>query len=343
MTILEYRAACAADEGALGELARSLEPSEPARRALESWGRLAASDPTGLRVWVALPAQAEPNQRLAAVVIARGVPARIDGQARVFAEVVAVAAHPRERQAARGARIAARLMEAYLAAHNTLAGDVITYGLAGDRDWRLLRHDLGIEVLRRQPELVRAVESGRPNGLPAGVRRLEAFPAGVLGLYERCSARWRASALRDEGSLNWRFPRGAESIRLALEGGDGTLEGYAVLGPGRPGRLELWDWLVPEQAPEVGDVLRQAILAEAQQGGFSEVAAALPPWCAEFGRFQASGYRVKPRRDFVLARSAHAKLDLWWLREHWWFQPFDTAWTGSAEALGQAATRPRRH
>ena len=319
---IEMRPVDGRDEHALGALAGALPPGDASRAVIEGWVHFAAAHPSGLRVWVAASgADSRGPERLAALVAARPVPARIDGGERLFSEVIGAFVHPLDRGTARSPRLLSALMAQFLEATNRPESDVIVYGSAGDAAWRTLRHGLEIEVLRRQPQLVAPVASSTE--WPDGVERGNGFDARALPLYDRASAPWRASALRDEHTLGWRFPEAEPHLVLEVPSG-GALDGLAVaqvVGE----RLLLLDWLVPEDAGDARELLWLGLEHLAREHNCAHIAADLPPWCADFARFQDRGYRVRPTEGFLLARSAHARLDVWWLRENWWFQPFDAA------------------
>jgi hypothetical protein len=335
MPTIEMRPADRADEAALARFAAGLAPGEPARAVLAGWKRYAASHPTGMRAWVATTdADERGPARVAAFVALRGVPARIDGSEHVFAELLAASAHPLDRGTTRGPRLVAQLTGRALDEHCTLERDIFAYALASDAGWRLLRHGLEIEVMRRQPELVLALDappaerdarSALVQALPAGVREVGAFDERVLALYDRCSGAWRASCIRDAATLAWRFPADGPYRRLVVGDHGGELAAMAVAAPDRDGGLAVLDWLLPADDADAGELLHRGVVALARALGLDRVRASLPPWSADFARFQERSYRVAPTRHFVLARSAHAKLDVWWLRDHWWNQPFDVA------------------
>jgi len=328
MATLELRPASPADEAALARFAAALPPGEPARAVIGSLMRYAASHASGLRAWVAAgEAGGRGPERIAAFAAARGVPALWDGGERAFAELLCVAAHPEEQGSVRCPRLLVDLVRQHLDAHCTLEGDLVTYGLASEKVWRLLRPGLGVEVLRRPPELVAELPPA-PAGegdLPDGVREVPAFDGRVRALYERCARAWRASCVRDAATLAWRFPAEGAYRRIVV-GGDGEgLAGLAVAAPDAHGRLAVLDWLLPDDEREAGELLHLGLVRLAHVLELSRIRACLPPWSPDFARFQERGFRVGPTGDFVLTKSAHPNHDHWWLRDHWWLQPFDVA------------------
>lgn len=336
MATLELRPLRPADEGALLRFAADLPAGDPARAVVGDWWRYAASHPSGMRAWVAAAEADERGaERVAACVVLRGVRARIDGGETVFAELLAATAHPLERRTVRGPRLVAELTRRLLDAHCTPEGDFIAYGLVSDAGWRTMRHGPEVEILRRQPELVAALAPGEKSPMPAGVREVSAFDARALALYDRCSPAWRASGVRDAETLAWRFPADGPYRRIVVGEERGELAGLAVAAPGADGRLEVLDWLRPEDDAAAGELLHRGLCALAGDLGLSGMRASLPPWSQDFARFQERGFRVAPTRDFMLARGAHTKFDAWWLREHWWFQPFDVARPRPAARLPQ--------
>lgn len=328
MATLDLRPASAADEDALVRFAAALPAGEPARAVIGDWWRCAASHPSGLRAWVAATEADERGpERVAAFVAVRGVRARIDGNECVFGELLAAAAHPLDRGSVRGLRLVADLARRHLETHCTPQADLVTYGLASDEGWRLMRHGLDVEILRRQPVLVAALAPAPAAAqmLPDGVREVPAFDGRVLALYDRCSSAWRASCVRDAATLAWRFPADGPYRRIAVGEEHGTLSGLAVAAPGAGGHLEVLDWLLPGDEVLAGELLHWGLSALARSLGLHGIRASLPPWSQDFTRFQERGFRVGPTSDFILARGAHRNLDVWWLRDHWWFQPFDVA------------------
>ncbi len=322
---LELRAVRGEDEPYLGAFAQAFAPGDVVRSAIERWGHFATPHPSGLRVVVAKAvADARGPERLAAIVMARPVPARIDEDGRVFAEVIAAAVHPLDRIGVRGPRVLAALGAAYLAEHSAPERDVITFGFGGESAWRSLRFGPGVELIRRQPLLVFDVNQGTA-ALPSGVFSLHAFGDNAAALFERCAIDWRACAVRDATTLAWRFPADGGYVRLVVGDAEGTLDAALVTARGAPGTLRVLDWLVPSDAVGAQSLLVQALITTARTSGLARIELALPPWSPAFNTLQNHGFKVHASDRIVFARSAHPRLDTWWLRDHWWFQPFDQA------------------
>jgi hypothetical protein len=128
--------------------------------------------------------------------------------------------------------------------------------------------------------------------------------------------------VRDRAHLSWRYlARPGVRYRIALvPGPDEVPLGLAVY---RTGGFEgertglLCDWLVPadgsEQAARTASALRAWALGAARADGLA-LTAVFPEPAPEFTGFQRAGFRVRPTRRVLVARSYRRDVSVDWLR-----------------------------
>lgn len=236
-------------------------------------------------------------------------------------DVAGPSAEPAHVEAAREA------MRAHVAAQGGVDGDWVHVAWPTDDAWRS-----GVfgrfDIVRTQTWLGREPGEGAA-APPEGIVRLERFDHEARWLWDRCAGGFGASTIRDEAFLNWRlFERPGRACRvLASRGPDGVLRGFAAVREsaflGEPATVVV-DWLVPTEEAEAGELLRQAVLAEARAAGSPLVAAMIVEWSPWFDAFQRWGFTVRPSGLFPIARSFVRRFDHLWLRDHWWTTPADT-------------------
>lgn len=285
---------------------------------LERWRWAFERNPAGRRAFVALD-----GARVVAHYAAVPHAVWIAGHEARFAEVVDSFVVPGRRGLQREG-LYARLARALGEAHGGAQGDLVHYGVPAESEWRIGKSLLDYEVVRTQPLLVREAD-GAPRELPREVEHLERFDHQARWLWDRCAGTFGASAIREEGFLNWRFaePPGRRYDLLGARDGAGVLRGYAVfreapavLGvAGRTGTIV--DWLVPPAETEVGEALLRAVQARAR--ALPSVTALLPDWSPWFEWFQRQGFLVLESGARVFNRSFAKKFDELWLREGWWY------------------------
>ena len=240
----------------------------------------------------------------------------------VFAEVLDAFAPRAEARGLQREGPYARLGRALAQAHSE---DLVHHGYFGRAEWRMANALLDFEVVRNQCLLVR---SSADAGAPA-LEELVRFDHQAKWLWERCSGRFGAAAIRDEGYLNWRFVErpGVRYQRRGLRDANGILRGLYVYRSGAfAGRSGGWlvEWIVPPEEPEVGERLLGDALAAARADGQRELACALPEWSPWFEAFQRAGFRVVASEAVLAARCFARKYDEVWLRDHWWTTLADT-------------------
>jgi len=300
-------------------------------RTVEEWEWTYAANPAGRRVWVAVDGDV-----VAAHYAALPARVRLDGEEALFGQIIDSMVHPDYRRGLKRpglfVTVAQRMLEA------TCAPDkmVVTYGWPTPEAWRVGKAWLDYEMVRREASLTRSPGAG-PRETPAGVVELADAGTEVDALYERCAAAWGASTIRDAAWLRWRvLERPGRPYRVfavprapgipGTPGAERGLAGYAVYRTGDwpvPGSAVLCDWLVPEDERGAGDLLLEACLARARVDGASTVVAGFPGWSAWFLRFQERGFFVGPSEYLMSGRNTHPRYDMFWLRDHWWYQALD--------------------
>lgn len=328
MSRYEIRAYRPGDEAAiLATFERTFGDNRPPGtrpRTLADWKWTYADNPAGLRVWLALD-----GATVAAHYASQPNRARVDGEERVFSQIIDSMVHPDYR---RGLRRPGLFIETAQRMLTETCGaardkDLVTYGWPTQTAWRAGLGYLDYEMVRRESVLSRAPGPG-PETAPEGVTRCWAFDERVLVLYERCAAEWKASTIRDAAYLSWRiFAHPDRPYRVLVRTRrNGELLGYAIT------RASDWpvangvmvcDWLVPSADPLTGELLLEAILADARTTGRDQILALFPQWSPWFLFFQDRGFLVSATDYFMSGRNNHPRHDMFWLRDHWWYQPID--------------------
>jgi len=287
-------------------------------RTREEWDWAFARNPAGQRIWVA-----ESEGVIAAQCAALPYRVLIDGKPSSFTQGVDSMVHPDHRRGLRRPGLYVETARPFFEQFGGLGGDILHYGWPVEPAWRIGRTFLGYEIVRTQT--IHFCEPGAgTHEIPREVVRLSRFDEDVGALYRRCQTQWGASVVRDPAYLNWRFvekPR----VRYHLFGvrGAGGLSGYAIYRRAEwpvPGTALVMDWLVPAEEPEVGELLREALLAQARADGARVVLAVFPDWTPWNLRFQEWGWRVHSSDYLLIGIIQDPRYDTWWLREHWWYQ-----------------------
>jgi len=286
-----------------GDLAAVRAAVDPAR-SLEAWRWAYAENPGGSAGYAAFDG--------GAVVAHVGLISRrvwAAGKERGFAELT-------DLHEARPGHLAL-CAKALLEERGGPKGDTVVYGWPEGPAAGIATRLLGFETIRTETLLVREVGPG-----PAAseeVEALERCDEQLRWLFDRCAGELGALTIRDAAWMNWRYvDRPDRSYELlGVRDDEGVLRGVAVLAP-RSKALALVDWLVPSDEPDVGERLLRAALASARRAGVEALETVLVPESPWFARAQAWGFRVRPARRFLLAKSFVRKLDDLWLRESWW-------------------------
>lgn len=288
-------------------------------RTREEWDWAFARNPAGQRIWVA-----ECEGVIAAQCAALPYRVRIDGRAAHFTQGVDSMVHPEHRRGLRRPGLYVETARPFFAQFGPASGDLLHYGWPVEPAWRIGRTFLGYEIVRTQTIHFREPGTGAPE-LPRGVELLARFDDEVSALYERCARAWGAGVVRDAAYLNWRFvehPRFRYPI-FAVRGPRRELLGCAVYRHAMrpfPNAGLIMDWLVPEEAPEVGELLREALLAQARADGAQVLVGVFPDWTPWNPRFQEWGFGVHTSDYLLIGIVQDPRYDTWWLREHWWYQ-----------------------
>jgi hypothetical protein len=288
-------------------------------RTRAEWDWAFARNPAGQRIYVA-----ECDGVIAAQCAALPYRVLIEGKPATFTQGVDSMVHPEHRKGLRRPGLYVETARPFFERYGGHGADILHYGWPVEPAWRIGRTFLGYEIVRTQTIHFRAPGPG-PSALPAGVERLSAFGPEVHRLYLRCQAEWGTSIIRDDRYLNWRFvenPRYRYHL-LAARDQAGELAGYVVFrraGWPVPDTGLVMDWLVPSDDVVVGELLREALLAQARADGARLVLAVFPEWTPWQLRFQDWGWRVHPSDYLLIGIIQDPRYDTWWLRQHWWYQ-----------------------
>jgi hypothetical protein len=247
----------------------------------------------------------------------------VDGRESSFTQGVDSMTHPEHRKGLRRPGLYVETAYPFFRQFGGHGGDLLHYGWPVEAAWRIGRTFLDYEIVRTQLMHAREVDAG-PRVLPRGVERLERFDDEVHALYLRCQSNWGASTIRDARYLNWRF-RERPGVRYEVFAARDArgLVGYAVYRRAErpfPGAGLVVDWLVPEDEPEVGELLREAVLAQARTDAAQAVIAAFPEWTRWSELFQDWGFRLHTSSYLLIGIIQDPRYDTWWLRDHWWVQ-----------------------
>ena len=248
----------------------------------------------------------------------------LDGREASFTQGVDSMVHPEHRKGLRRPGLYVETAYPFFRQFGGYGADLLHYGWPVEPAWRIGRTFLGYEIVRTQTVHVRDVEPGT-HEIPRDVARLERFGHEAGALYQRCQAQWGASVIRDERYLNWRFLErpGFRYHVFAVRGASSSLRGYAIYRRTDrpfPGSGLIMDWLVPSDEPEVGELLREAVLAQARADGAHAALVVFPEWTSWHARFQQWGFRLHTTQYLLIGIVQHPRYDTWWLRENWWYQ-----------------------
>jgi hypothetical protein len=288
-------------------------------RTRAEWDWAFAHNPAGRRIWVA-----ESEGVIAAQCAALPYRVHVDGRETTFTQGVDSMVHPEHRKGLRRPGLYVETAYPFFREFGGLGGDLLHYGWPVEPAWRIGRTFLGYEIVRTQPIHVRDLEPG-PTEIPREVERVERFGDDVVALYDRCRAGWGASVIRDARYLNWRFLErpGFRYDVFAVRDSAGALAGCAIhRRADRPfaGSGLIMDWLVPDDEPEAGELLREACLARGRADGARASLVVFPEWTPWNARFQDWGYRVHTTDYLLIGIVQHPRYDTWWLRRNWWYQ-----------------------
>jgi hypothetical protein len=309
------------EEGILATFNAVFGENDPAfvPRTRAEWDWAFARNPAGQRIWVA-----ECEGKIAAQCAALPYRVLLDGKEASFTQGVDSMVHPEHRRGLRRPGLYVETAYPFFRQFGGHGADLLHYGWPVEPAWRIGRTFLGYEIVRTQIVHARDVEPGE-HALPPEVEQLEHFGEDVRALYLRCQVQWGASVIRDERYLDWRFLArpGVRYHVFAVRGADRALRGYAVYRRAErpfPGGGLIMDWLVPEDEPEVGELLREAVLAQARTDRAQAVLAVFPEWTPWNQRFQEWGFRLHTTPYLLIGIVQDPRYDTWWLRENWWVQ-----------------------
>ncbi len=288
-------------------------------RTRAEWDWAFAKNPAGQRIWVA-----ECAGEIAAQCAALPYRVHVDGRDTSFTQGVDSMVHPEHRKGLRRPGLYVETAYPFFRQFGGHGGDLLHYGWPIEPAWRIGRTFLDYEIVRTQVVHAREADDG-PRELPREVERITRFGPDADALYLRCRAAFGASVIRDASYLNWRFLErpGVRYSVLGVRGPDRTLRGYAVYRRSdRPfeGAGLIMDWLVPDDEPEVGELLRDAVLAQARADGARATVAVFPQWTPWNERFQDWGFRVRTTDYLLIGIVQDPRYDTWWLRDNWWYQ-----------------------
>jgi len=288
-------------------------------RTRAEWDWAFARNPAGRRIWVA-----ECEGVIAAQCAALPYRVILDGRPASFTQGVDSMVHPDHRKGLRRPGLYVETAYPFFRQFGAWDADLLHYGWPVEPAWRIGRTFLGYEIVRTQVIHAREVDPG-PTAAPEGVVRVQRFGPEARALYDRCSAHWGASTIRDDAFLNWRFLErpGFQYHVFAVPGADGALRGYAVYRRADrpyPGSGLLMDWLVPEDDLEAARLLREAVLAQARADGAQAVLVVFPEWTPWNLRFQEWGFRLHTTDYLLIGIIQSPRYDTWWLRQNWWYQ-----------------------
>jgi len=288
-------------------------------RTRAEWDWAFARNPAGQRIWVA-----ECEGVIAAQCAALPYRVLIDGKQASFTQGVDSMVHPDHRKGLRRPGLYVETARPFFEQFGGYGADILHYGWPVEPAWRIGRTFLGYEIVRTQTIHFREPLDG-PREIPREVERLRTFGDEVSALYRRCHREWGTSIIRDAAYLDWRFiqhPRFRYHL-FGVRGSGGELRGYAITRRADwpvPNTALVMDWLVPTDEPEIGELLREALLAQARADGAAVVLAVFPDWSPWSLRFQDWGWRVHTSDYLLIGIIQDPRYDTWWLREHWWYQ-----------------------
>lgn len=285
---------------------------------MSEWRWRYTDNPGGIRVYVSTK-----DDVIAAHYASQPSRVWIEGEERIFAQIIDSFVHPEHR---RGLKRPGLFVQTALLMLDEFCGpdkDLVTYGWPIEEAWRMGKRFLRYELVRSQVMLSRSVGEGGSE-LPSGVEIVERYDDEVRELWERASAPWGASIIRDAAYLNWRFtdnPR-HEYTKVAVRK-NGRLRGHLVFKIGDwplPNTAIVMDWLVADDDLDAGVALHDAAMALGRAGGAPHVVTIFPEWSPWFARFQEWGWVGRPSMYLMSGRKNTPRHTMEWLRDHWWYQ-----------------------
>lgn len=293
-------------------------------RSMEDWRWTFTDNPSGIRVWLAMA-----GDLVAAHYASQPNRMKVDGEDRYFSQIVDSFVHPEHRRGLKRPGLFVEIGQRMLAetCGTEPHQDLVTYGWPIPEAWRMGKTFMRYEMVRMQTSLVKEPGGGSTE-LPAGVERIRRADECADRLYAKCWPAWGASAVRDHLYLNWRIfdcPRREYEVYVVRDP-DGEWAGYAAYRASDwpvPNIGLLVDWLVPDDRPEVGEALAEAVLARSRADGVQALLAIFPEWSVWFRRFQDAGFRVQASTLLMSGRNNDPQHDMAWLRDNWWYQPIE--------------------
>ena len=292
-------------------------------RTLEEWRWAFEENPAGQRVFIALH-----KGEVVAQYAALPQQVWIDGARHVFAQIVDSMVHPAHRGRNQRPSLFVETARAFFAEFGGPSKDWVHYGWPIAKVQGVGEQHLAYDTLRTQLVLVRELESASARGTTSrsiDVVDIERFDTSAKWLWDRCADGLRASAIRDEAHLNWRFtehPRQRYAMHGARDRG-GLLRGLCIARRADFVQRNLWciaDWLVPEAEIDVAEALLERTLSAARLADAHAVALIVPEWSPWQRWFQEHGFLAHPTPYRTVARPFHRRFDLEWLRSNWWYQ-----------------------
>ena len=291
-------------------------------RTMAQWKWSFDENPAGKRIWLA-----ECEGQIAAQCAALPYRVWIDGQPSSFTQGVDSMVHPDHRRGLRRPGLFVATARPFFKQFTGPGQDILHYGWPVEPAWRIGRTFLGYEIVHTQSVHFRANGEG-PTESPEGVERITAFGPDAERLYERCreqgSKPWGASVIRDAAYLNWRYitnPHHKYDIFGVRRAGE--LVGFAAYRRAdapRPNSGLIMDWLVPEDEPEVAELLREAVLAQSRRDQTDALIVVFPAWSYWHRKFQEWNWTLAPSNYLLIGIIQNPKYDTYWLRENWWYQ-----------------------
>jgi hypothetical protein len=320
------------EEGDEESLLETFEVAFGRSLPMETWRWAFRQNPAGTQVQVALRGAQVVAQYAA-------LPNRVwmDGQERVFSQVVDSMVHPDERGGLGRQGTFSRTAEAFFDNHGLggVGGGAVSmfYGWPVPANRRIGERLLGYERCGQQHALVRGV-GDNPISEPeshAGLTeaKLSSFNEQALWLWERCAPQLGASTVRDSAWLSWRYlchPEHTYSC-LGVRDSEETLRGLAV---GRAVEQDgkrvalMADWLVPTDEPDVAKMLLAAFEVQAREWACEAIALWMPPASPWFTWFQVQGFGLRPTSWQRVVRSFDRRVDMEVVQAGWWYQLGDS-------------------
>jgi hypothetical protein len=320
------------EEGDEESLLATFEAAFGRHLPLETWRWAFRQNPAGTQVQVAVRGDQVVAQYAA-------LPSRVwmDGQERIFSQVVDSMVHPDERGGLGRQGTFARTALAFFEAHGLggVGGGAVSmfYGWPVPANRRIGERLLGYERCGQQHALVRMMAedpaSGPESLADVGVTPLSGFDEQALWLWERCAPQLGASTVRDGAWLSWRYLRHPEHAYTCLGVCDseeilrGLAVGRAVEQDGKRVAL-MADWLVPIAEPEVAQRLLGAFELKAREWACEAIALWIPPASPWFTWFQVQGFGLRPTPWQRVVRSFDRRIDVEFAQAGWWYQLGDS-------------------